>query len=316
MPSLAVIHQFIKSLLNSRGYAIADLPLFKHTIATDWHQFLSFVLSELPMEIEAPRQVSQAIAKALKDRDFRSQLSFPFFELGDMTTTPLVSIEQTEIQRLKTLLPDALKSQIAIVRTTEVKPALIRSEKVGQNRCAIQIDLVRWEQLGIDHRNLLFWYEVARVKNRTVAQFPWEAVILGAGLGASLLELVSQNIVLFPIALTIAGLSGYQLYQRNRGENSLKEATVADRGAISLATQFGYPLSQAYSSLASGLRVLMAETSKKSQKFRYKVRLQVLDMSLEPNQPRLQLLEIPGSARPALVSPTRRQQKLAASKLI
>ncbi len=98
-----------------------------------------------------------------------------------MTVSALALTEQSEIQRLKTLLPDELKSQVAIVRTVEVNPLLIRTEKVGKNRSAIQIDLIQWQELNVDQRNLLFWHEVARVQNQTVSRFPWETVVLVSG---------------------------------------------------------------------------------------------------------------------------------------
>jgi len=233
-----------------------------------------------------------------------------------MTMSALALTEQSEIQRLKALLPDELKSQVAIVRTVEVNPSLIRTEKVGKKRSAIQIDLIQWQELNVDQRNLLFWHEVARVQNQTVSRFPWEAVVLGVGLGASLLELVSQNILLLSIALTVAGLAGYQLYQRNRGERSLKEATAADQGAISLAARFGYSLPQAYNSLDSALRTLMEQTPNKAQTNRYKVRLQVLEMCARQTHRMVQSLPAADSFQPVMVAPTRRQQKMAASKLI
>ncbi len=138
----------------------------------------------------------------------------------------------------------------------------------------------------------------------------------GVGLGASLLELVSQNILFLSIALTAAGLAGYQLYQRNRGERSLKEATAADQGAISLATQFGYSLPQAYNSLDSALRMRMEQAPNKAQQNRYNVRLQVLEMCAKKTHRIVQPLPAVDPFQPVRFAPTKRQRKMATSKLI
>ncbi len=102
----------------------------------------------------------------------------------------------SEIKRLKTLLPPELRSQVIIVRTTKVNSALISARKTGNDRFAVQIDLMRWQQMNLNQRDLLFWHEIAQIKNRTVNQSPNDLIILGLGLCALLVELVVPNLLL------------------------------------------------------------------------------------------------------------------------
>jgi hypothetical protein len=88
-----------------------------------------------------------------------------------MTTSYATSsarAEMSELRRLKTLLPPELQSWVMVEGTTEVNPPLLRTEEIGRDEVEIQIDLVKWEQLALDQRNLLFWHEVARIQNDTI----------------------------------------------------------------------------------------------------------------------------------------------------
>lgn len=191
-----------------------------------------------------------------------------------------VTVEISELQRLNKLLLPKLQNFVTIKQTTEINPPLIKSEKVSRKgNVEIQVDLIRWEQLPIDQRNLLFWHEVARIQNNTVHQASWEIIVLSMGLSGALVESITQNILLVSLALTVSGLAGYQLYRRNRGERSLREATAADEEAIAIATRFGYSLPKAYKSLSMALKTLNAQTSQKWLQKKYKVRLQVLKVS-------------------------------------
>jgi hypothetical protein len=76
--------------------------------------------------------------------------------------------EMSELRRLKGLLPPELQSWVMVEATTEVNPPLLRTEEIGRDEVEIQIDLVKWEQLALDQRNLLFWHEVARIQNDTI----------------------------------------------------------------------------------------------------------------------------------------------------
>jgi len=139
--------------------------------------------------------------------------------------------------------------------------------------------LIRWEQLAIDQRNLLFWHEVAKIQNDTIPRDGWEMAALAIGLGGAVGELWVQDGLLLILALALCGVSGYRLYQKNNGEKTLKEAIEADEKAIALATRFGYSLPNAYKSLGSALKTLVEQTSKKRQRAKYEARLQALKRS-------------------------------------
>ncbi|NJK67878.1 MAG: DUF3318 domain-containing protein [Microcoleus sp. CSU_2_2] len=190
--------------------------------------------------------------------------------------TSTARAEMSEIRRLKNILPPELQSWVTVEKTIEVNPNLIRSEEIGKDQVEIQIDLIRWEQLAMDQRNLLFWHEVARIQNDTIARDGWEMAALAIGLGGAVGELWVQDGLLLVLALTLCGVSGWRLYQKNNGEKSLKEAVEADEKALALATRFGYTLPNAYKSLGSALKTLIEQTSKKQQRAKYEARLQAL----------------------------------------
>ena len=187
--------------------------------------------------------------------------------------------EMSELRRLKTLLPPELQSWVTIEGTTEVNPPLIRCEEIGKDQVEIQIDLVKWDQLALDQRNLLFWHEVARVQNDTIPRDGWEMAALEIGLGGAVGELWVQDGLLLIMALALCGVSGWRLYQKNNSDRTLKESLEADEKAIALATRFGYSLPNAYKSLGSALKTLIEQTPKKSQRNKYEARLQALRKS-------------------------------------
>ena len=187
--------------------------------------------------------------------------------------------EMSELRRLKALLPPELQSWVMVEGTTEVNPPLIRSEEIGRDEVEIQIDLVKWEQLALDQRNLLFWHEVARVQNDTIPKDGWEMAALAIGLGGAVGELWVQDALLLLLALVLCGVSGYRLYQKNNGQKTIKEATEADEKAIALATRFGYTLPNAYKSLGSALKTLVEMTPSRRQRQKYEARLSALKKS-------------------------------------
>jgi Protein of unknown function (DUF3318) len=126
---------------------------------------------------------------------------------------------------------------------------------------------------------LLFWHEVARVQNDTIPKDGWEMAALAIGLGGAVGELWVQDGLLLFLALTLCGVSGFRLYQRNAGEKVLREAIAADEKAIALATRFGYTLPNAYKSLGSALKVLIEQSPKKKLRKRYESRLDALKKS-------------------------------------
>lgn len=200
--------------------------------------------------------------------------------VGRMTSYAMTARADTsELRRLRTLLPPELQSWVTIERTTAVNPPLITCEEIGKDQVEIQVDLVRWDQLARDQRNLLFWHEVARIQNDTIPKDGWEMAALAVGLGGAVGELWVQDGILLLLALALSGVAGYRLYQRNSSDRSLKEAIEADEKAIAIATRFNYKLPTAYKSLGSALKALIDQTPGKRARVRYEARLQALKQS-------------------------------------
>jgi hypothetical protein len=196
--------------------------------------------------------------------------------------------EISELRRLKTLLPPELQSWVMIEGTTEVNPPLIRCEELGRDEVEIQIDLAKWENLALDQRNLLLWHEVARIQNDTIPREGWEMAALAIGLGGAVGELWVQDGLLLLLALTLCGVSGYRLWQKNNSEKFIRESLEADEKAIQLAQRFGYSLPNAYKSLGSALKTLIEMTPNKRQKKRYEERLQALRRSATKAKAKMQ----------------------------
>ncbi|MEL6437627.1 MAG: DUF3318 domain-containing protein [Cyanobacteria bacterium J06621_8] len=187
--------------------------------------------------------------------------------------------EINELRRLKTLLPPELQSWVIVEGSTEVNPPLVRSEELGKDEIEIQIDLAKWDSLAIDQRNLLFWHEVARVQNDTIPKEGWEMAALAIGLGGAVGELWVQDGLLLLLALSLCGISGYRLWQKNNSEKTLAEAIEADEKAIALATRFGYSLPNAYKSLGSALKTLIEMSPSRRKRKKYEERLAALRRS-------------------------------------
>ena len=187
--------------------------------------------------------------------------------------------EMSELRRLKTLLPPELQSWVMVEGTTEINPPLIRCEEIGKDEIEIQIDLAKWENLAIDQRNLMFWHEVARIQNDSIPREGWEMAALAIGLGGAVGELWVQDGLLLLLALTLCGISGYRLWQKNNSERTTNEAIEADDKAIALATRFGYSLPNAYKSLGSALKTLIEQTPNRRRRKKYETRLQALRRS-------------------------------------
>jgi hypothetical protein len=196
--------------------------------------------------------------------------------------------EINELRRLKTLLPPELQSWVIVEGSTEVNPPLIRSEEIGKDEIEIQIDLGKWDNLAIDQRNLLFWHEVARIQNDTIPREGWEMAALAIGLGGAVGELWVQDGLLLLLALSLCGVSGYRLWQKNNNEKTLVEAIEADEKAIALATRFGYSLPNAYKSLGSALKTLIEMTPSRRKRKKYEERLQSLRRSASKAKAQMQ----------------------------
>jgi hypothetical protein len=187
--------------------------------------------------------------------------------------------EMSELRRLRGLLPPELQSWVSVEATTAVNPPLITCEEIGRDEVEVQIDMVKWEQLATDQRNLLFWHEVGRIQNDTIPKDGWEMAALAIGLGGAVGELWVQDGLLLVLALSLCGISGWRLYQKNNGERITQELVEADEKAIALATRFGYSLPNAYKSLGSALKVLIEQSPKKKLRSRYDTRLDALKKS-------------------------------------
>ncbi len=139
--------------------------------------------------------------------------------------------------------------------------------------------MVKWEQLALDQRNLLFWHEVARIQNDTIPKDGWEMAALAIGLGGAVGELWVQDGLLLLLALALCGVSGWRLWQKNNNEKVMKELVEADEKAIALAQRFGYTLPNAYKSLGSALKALIEQSPKKRLRSKYEARLDALKKS-------------------------------------
>ena len=127
----------------------------------------------------------------------------------------------SELRRLKTLLPPELKSWVTVEAATAVNPLLITSEEIGKDQVEVQVDLVKWDQLALDQRNLLFWHEVARVQNDTIPRDGWEMAALAIGLGGAVGELWVQDGLLLFLALGLCGRIGLAAVSaQQRAENA------------------------------------------------------------------------------------------------
>jgi Protein of unknown function (DUF3318) len=193
--------------------------------------------------------------------------------------TSSAKAEMSELRRLKGLLPPELQSWVTVEGTTDVNPSLIRCEEIGKDQVEVQIDLVKWDNLAIDQRNLLFWHEVARIQNDTIPKDGWEMAALAIGLGGAVGELWVQDGLLLILAMALCGVSGWRLYQKNSGDRVARELIEADEKAIALAQRFGYTVPNAYKSLGSALKTLIETTPGKRQRSKYEARLSALKRS-------------------------------------
>ncbi len=92
----------------------------------------------------------------------------------------------SELQRLKSLLPPENESWVFIEAAVSIDPPLITLEEIGRDEVEIQVDLDKWDNFAIDHRNLLFWHEVGKIQNDSIPRDGWEMAALAIGLGVLL----------------------------------------------------------------------------------------------------------------------------------
>ena len=187
----------------------------------------------------------------------------------------------SELQRLKSLLPPENKSWVFIEAAIAIDPPLITLEEIGRDEVEIQIDLEKWDNFALDHRNLLFWHEVGKIQNDTIPRDGWEMAALAIGLGGAIGELWVQDGLLLLLALGLSGFAGYRLYTKNNSEKRLQDAIYADERAIDLACRFGYSIPNAYKSLGGALKELIENTRKKKKRSFFEDRLEALRRSAE-----------------------------------
>ncbi len=187
----------------------------------------------------------------------------------------------SELQRLKSLLPPENESWVFIEAAIAIDPPLITLEEIGRDEVEIQIDLEKWDNFALDHRNLLFWHEVGKIQNDTIPRDGWEMAALAIGLGGAIGELWVQDGLLLLLALGLSGFAGYRLYIKNNSEKRLQDAIYADERAIDLACRFGYSIPNAYKSLGGALKELIDNTRKKKKRTFFEDRLEALRKSAE-----------------------------------
>ena len=201
----------------------------------------------------------------------------------------------SELQRLKSLLPPENESWVFIEAAAAIDPPLITLEEIGRDEVEIQIDLEKWDNYAIDHRNLLFWHEVGKIQNDTIPRDGWEMAALAIGLGGAIGELWVQDGLLLLLALGLSSFAGYRLYLKNNSEKKLQDAIFADERAIDLACRFGYSIPNAYKSLGGALKELIEKTRKKKKRSFFEDRLEALRKSAE--KARSELSQQEGSER-------------------
>ena len=187
----------------------------------------------------------------------------------------------SELQRLKSLLPPENESWVFVEAAAAIDPPLITLEEIGRDEVEIQIDLEKWDNFAIDHRNLLFWHEVGKIQNDAIPRDGWEMAALAIGLGGAIGELWVQDGLLLLLALGLSGFAGYRLYLKNNSEKKLQDAIFADERAIDLACRFGYSIPNAYKSLGGALKELIENTRKKKKRSFFEDRLEALRKSAE-----------------------------------
>jgi len=127
----------------------------------------------------------------------------------------------------------------------------------------IQIDLVKWDQLAMDQRNLLFWHEVARIQNDTIPKDGWEMAALAIGLGGAVGELWVQDGCCYCWRWHCVECQVTAFIRKIMGK-AVKEMSDADEKAIALATRLQPP--NAYKSSGSALKALIDQTPSKRQR--------------------------------------------------
>lgn len=185
-----------------------------------------------------------------------------------------------ELQRLHALVPPEWQNAIELSASGSAQLEPIQCVEGMGNRVRLQIDRPQWESLPQNWREVLLWHQVARVQAGTLpCKVGWEKTALLCGIGAGIGELWVQDGALLWMALGLASIAGYRLCERSRRSAGLSNALDADRVAIELAIQSGYPASVARRSLTEVLDWLCRQTPNARLRDRYRMRLQALQSS-------------------------------------
>ncbi|MEO1131109.1 MAG: DUF3318 domain-containing protein [Cyanobacteria bacterium J06639_1] len=182
-----------------------------------------------------------------------------------------------ELRRLQALLPADVRDVVELSASSRFQAEPIRGVSFAGDRVRFAIDLHQWERLPREGQDLLLWHQVARVRSESLQTTGgWEKTALLFGLGSGFGELWLRDPILFGIILAVSSVAGYRLYRRSHLARSGRSAFAADRDAISLATQFGYPESVARRSLIDALEWLCQRSPQAAEGDRYRARLQAL----------------------------------------
>jgi Protein of unknown function (DUF3318) len=184
-----------------------------------------------------------------------------------------------EVERLTRSIPPQLSDLVEIELFAKVRSPLIVTHRIERSRFQIQIDLIYWQSLDIDLRNLLFWHEIAKIQNGAIGSDRSEYIAITVGLSIASIDLFAQNVGLLATSLLVAGVASFRLYQKRMGEEHLLLLTTADRCAIELAVQHGYDRSTAHELLKSAIKITTNRTKNRFDRDRSATRLQVLSLS-------------------------------------
>jgi len=204
------------------------------------------------------------------------------------SSTSHIHSSQT-IEKLEALLPAELRSKVLImtspIATSMGNLAPISTQFVASNRVLIQVNLAAWQTFTHSQQDLLFLQVIAQIKSRSNSPFSWEFIAISLGLSAASIELPSHSVLSFSVALVVAGLATYRLYQSHKGEQHIRQCTAADQRSIELAMQSGYSFTQAHDSLYEALKILAKQAALKSDRAQYETRLLVLEILRSKRNP-------------------------------
>jgi hypothetical protein len=188
------------------------------------------------------------------------------------------SVGIREIERLGYLIPTRMRSYVDLSIGKVAGDKLITTQRIDNRRCQILVEILTWQSLDVDCRNLLFWHEIARIQNSSITSNRSEYRTIAVSLLLGIVDIATQNVGILAASLLVAGLSGFRLYQKQMGEWSLQKLTAADQGAIGLAQDFGYDPLLAKKLLTTAILTLQKQSSSRFLQDRYLARLQVLDL--------------------------------------